>query len=119
MGRRFRIKNTAVKSKGIGKVIPGLALFQNLNLKLLRTDFIVAITVFAVLVPSAMAYGDLAGVTPVAGLYVAIGAMIMYAQFGTSKQVIMGPEATTAIMTATTVAPRLPATRCVMLHWQQ
>jgi len=65
----------------------------------------VAITVFAVLVPSAMAYGDLAGVTPVAGLYVALGAMVMYALFGTSKQLIMGPEATAAIMTAAAVAP--------------
>ena len=65
----------------------------------------VAITVFAVLVPSAMAYGDLAGVTPVAGLYVALGAMVMYALFGSSKQVVMGPEATTAIMTAAAVAP--------------
>ena len=43
---------------------------------LLRTEFVVAITLFAVLVPSAMAYGDLAGVTPVAGLYVALGAMV-------------------------------------------
>jgi SulP family sulfate permease len=57
------------------------------------------------LVPSAMAYGDLAGVTPVAGLYVALGAMVMYALFGSSKQVIMGPEATAAIMTAAAVAP--------------
>jgi SulP family sulfate permease len=65
----------------------------------------VAITVIAVLVPSAMAYGDLAGVTPVAGLYVAIGAMVMYALFGTSRQVVMGPEATSAIMTAAAVAP--------------
>jgi high affinity sulfate transporter 1 len=52
-----------------------------------------------------MAYGDLAGVTPVAGLYVALGAMVLYALFGTSRQVIMGPEATTAIMTAAAVAP--------------
>jgi SulP family sulfate permease len=69
------------------------------------TEFVAAITVFAVLVPSAMAYGDLAGVTPVAGLYVALGAMVMYALFGTSRQVVMGPEATTAIMTAAAVAP--------------
>jgi high affinity sulfate transporter 1 len=66
---------------------------------------VVAITVFAVLVPSAMAYGELAGVTPVAGLYVALGAMAMYALFGTSRQVVMGPEATSAIMTAAAVAP--------------
>lgn len=64
-----------------------------------------AVTVFAVLVPSAMAYGDLAGVNPVAGLYVALGAMVMYALFGTSKQLVMGPEATAAIMTAAAVAP--------------
>jgi SulP family sulfate permease len=72
---------------------------------ILRTEFVVAITVFAVLVPSAMAFGDLAGVTPVAGLYVALGAMVMYALFGTSRQVITGPEATSAMMTAAAVAP--------------
>jgi sulfate permease, SulP family len=90
---------------GIARFIPGLALIRGFNPALLRSEFIVAITVFAVLVPSAMAYGDLAGVTPVAGLYVALGAMVMYALFGTSKQLIMGPEATTAIMTAAAVAP--------------
>jgi SulP family sulfate permease len=72
---------------------------------LLRSEFVVAITVFAVLVPSAMAFGELAGVTPVAGLYVALGAMLMYALFGSSRQVITGPEATSAIMTAAAVAP--------------
>jgi MFS superfamily sulfate permease-like transporter len=76
-----------------------------LSAALLRPELITAVTVFAVLVPSAMAYGDLAGVNPVAGLYVALGAMVMYALFGTSKQLIMGPEATTAIMTAAAVAP--------------
>lgn len=90
---------------GIARLIPGLALIKSFSPALLRTEFVVAITVFAVLVPSAMAYGDLAGVTPVAGLYVALGAMVMYALFGSSKQVIMGPEATAAIMTASAVAP--------------
>jgi sulfate permease, SulP family len=92
-------------SKGIKQFIPGLALFRGVSPALLSTEFVVAVTVLAVLVPSAMAYGDLAGVTPVAGLYVALGAMVMYALFGTSKLLIMGPEATTAIMTAAAVAP--------------
>ena len=92
-------------STGIARFIPGLALIKGFSPALLSTEFVVAITVVAVLVPSAMAFGDLAGVTPVAGLYVALGAMVMYAFFGTSKQVIMGPEATAAIMTATAVAP--------------
>ncbi len=90
---------------GLARFIPGLSLIKGFSPALLRTEFVVAITVFAVLVPSAMAFGDLAGVTPVAGLYVALGAMVMYALFGTSKQVIMGPEATSAILTATAVAP--------------
>src|SRR5512139_117478 len=97
--------NPSPPSNGIARFIPGLALFKGLNSALLRSEFIVSITVFAVLVPSAMAYGDLAGVTPVAGLYVALGALVMYALFGTSKQVVMGPEATSAIMTAAAVAP--------------
>lgn len=67
------------------RFVPGLALLKGFNGALLRTELVVAVTVFAVLVPSAMAYGDLAGVTPVAGLYVALGAMVMYALFGTSK----------------------------------
>ncbi len=92
-------------ARGIAQFVPGLALFGGAARALLRTEFVVAATVFAVLVPSAMAYGDLAGVTPVAGLYVALGAMVMYALFGTSRQLIMGPEATTAIMTAAAVAP--------------
>jgi sulfate permease, SulP family len=90
---------------GITRFIPGLALFKGLNPALIRTELVVAVTVFAVLVPSAMAYGDLAGVTPVAGLYVALAAMVMYALFGTSRQLITGPEATTAILVATAVAP--------------
>ena len=99
------MKTPTPPSTGIARFIPGLGLIKGFNPALLRTELVVAITVFAVLVPSAMAYGDLAGVTPVAGLYVALGAMVMYALFGSSKQVVMGPEATTAIMTAAAVAP--------------
>ena len=91
--------------QGMTRFIPGLALFKGLNPALIRTELVVAVTVFAVLVPSAMAYGDLAGVTPVAGLYVALAAMVMYALFGTSRQLITGPEATTAILVATAVTP--------------
>jgi SulP family sulfate permease len=92
-------------STGMTRFIPGLALVKEFSPSLLRTELVVALTVFAVLVPSAMAYGDLAGVTPVAGLYVALAAMVAYALFGTSNQLIMGPEATAAIMTAAAVAP--------------
>ena len=102
----------------VARFAPGLALLKQFNVGLLRTELVVAVTVFAVLVPSAMAYGDLAGVTPVAGLYVALGAMVMYALFGTSKLLIMGPEATTAIMTASALRRWQGAIPCVMRRWQ-
>lgn len=99
------MKTSTPPTSGIARFVPGLKLFSGLSAAVLRPELVAAVTVFAVLVPSAMAYGDLAGVNPVAGLYVALGAMVMYALFGTSKQLIMGPEATTAIMTASAVAP--------------
>jgi SulP family sulfate permease len=83
------MNNPAPPTTGIARFIPGVALFKDISPTLLRTEFVVAITLFAVLVPSAMAYGDLAGVTPVAGLYVALGAMVMYALFGPSFHILL------------------------------
>ena len=83
------MNNPAPPTTGIARFIPGLALFKGVSSILLRTEFVVAITLFAVLVPSAMAYGDLAGVTPVAGLYVALGAMVMYVLFGPSFHMLL------------------------------
>jgi sulfate permease, SulP family len=102
---RCSINTSSSPAKGITSFIPGLALFKGMTPILLRSEFVVAITIFAVLVPSAMAYGDLAGVTPVSGLYVSLGALLMYALFGTSKQLMMGPDPTSAIMVAAAVAP--------------
>ncbi|MBI4675191.1 MAG: SulP family inorganic anion transporter [Chloroflexi bacterium] len=99
------MKSLSLLFTNLARIIPGLALFTGINSASLRTELVAAVTVFAILAPSAMAYGDLAGVTPVAGLYVALGAMVMYALFGTSKQLILGPEATSAILTAAAVAP--------------
>ena len=54
---------------GVARFLPGLALVKGINVAQVRTELVVGVTVFAVLVPSAMAYGDLAGVTPVVGLH--------------------------------------------------
>jgi MFS superfamily sulfate permease-like transporter len=54
--------NQSTVSNRLTRLIPGLALFRGINAGLLRTELVVAVTVFAVLVPSSMAFGDLAGV---------------------------------------------------------
>ena len=71
----------------------------------LRRDVVAALTVWALYVPTGMAYATLAGVPAEAGLYVAPLVLLAYAVFGTSRHLIMGPSASVAIMTALAVAP--------------
>jgi SulP family sulfate permease len=70
----------------------------------LSRDFVAGATVWAVLVPEALAYASLAGVSPVVGLYAAPGALLMYAAFGSSRHLIVGPMSATAALSAATVA---------------
>jgi sulfate permease, SulP family len=61
--------------------------------------------VAAYLIPQCMAYGELAGVEPVAGLWAILPPMLIYAIFGSSRQLSLGPESSTAVMTAVAIAP--------------
>ncbi len=71
----------------------------------LRGDILAGLTVAAYLIPQCMAYGELAGVQPVAGLWAILPAMVIYALLGSSPQLSVGPESTTAVMTAVAIAP--------------
>ncbi len=85
--------------------MPGLGSLLAYNREWLIYDLIAGVVVFAVLIPSNLAYGELAGFQPVVGLYAGFIAMLGYALFTHSRQIIIGPESTTAILMATTVAP--------------
>ncbi|HSK90106.1 MAG TPA: SulP family inorganic anion transporter [Euzebyales bacterium] len=69
-----------------------------------RADLVAGLTVWAILVPEALAYATIAGVSPVVGLYAAPGALILYAAFASSKHVITGPMAATAALSAAAIA---------------
>src|ERR1700727_1628981 len=69
----------------------------------LTGDLVAGLTVWAVLVPEALAYASIAGVSPVVGLYAAPGALILYAAFGSSRHLIVGPMAATASLSAAAV----------------
>ena len=71
----------------------------------LRGDLIAGVTVAAYLIPQVMAYATVAGVPPVAGLWAALPALVIYAVLGSSSSLSMGPEATTALMTAIAIGP--------------
>jgi SulP family sulfate permease len=70
----------------------------------LRGDLLAGVTVTAYLVPQVMAYAELAGVPAEAGLWAAVGALTLYAVLGSSRLLSVGPESTTALMTAAALA---------------
>ena len=59
----------------------------------------------AYLVPQVMAYATVAGLPPVTGLWAALPALVVYALLGSSPSLSLGPEATTALMTAIAIGP--------------
>jgi SulP family sulfate permease len=71
----------------------------------LPKDAVAGVTVWALLVPQALAYSQLAGLPAVHGLYAALGALALYGLFGSSRHLNVGPEATVATLVATTVTP--------------
>lgn len=84
---------------------PGVTQFRGYRVDLLRGDVVAGLTVAAYLVPQVMAYATLARVSPATGLLAAIVAMTVYAVLGSSRQLSVGPESTTSLMTATVLAP--------------
>ena len=70
----------------------------------LRGDVVAGLTVWAVLVPEALAYASIAGVSPVVGLYAAPPALLLYAAFGSSRHLVVGPMSATAALSAAAVA---------------
>ncbi len=71
----------------------------------LSQDLLAGITVAAYLIPQCLAYGELAGVEPVQGLWAILPPLLLYALLGSSPQLSVGPESTTAVMTAAAIAP--------------
>ena len=86
-------------------ILPGLAQFRGYQREWLRGDLLAGVTVAAYLVPQVMAYATVAGLPPVVGLWAALAPLAVYALLGSSRQLSVGPESTTALMTATALAP--------------
>ncbi len=89
----------------VTQVVPGLANFRGYPRTAVRGDVLGGLTVSAYLVPQALAYATLAGLAPVAGLWAALPPLVIYAFLGSSRQLSIGPESTTALMTAAVLVP--------------
>ncbi len=67
----------------------------------LRGDVLAGVTVTAYLIPQVMAYAEVAGVPSQTALWAVVGGLSIYVLLGSSRQLSVGPESTTSLMTAT------------------
>src|SRR3974377_1307232 len=69
----------------------------------LLPDVLAGLALWAVMVPEGMAYAGIVGVPPIMGLYPIVPALLAYALLGTSRQLVVGPDTATGLISAVTV----------------
>lgn len=89
----------------LARVSPAVADLRTYDRSWLRGDVVAGLTVAAYLIPQVMAYSVLAGLSPQTGLWLAIISLTAYFIVGKSRSLSVGPESTTALLTAATLAP--------------
>jgi MFS superfamily sulfate permease-like transporter len=82
-----------------------------------RGDVIAALTLWALLVPEAMAYAGIAGMPPETGLYAAPLALVAYAIFGSSPHLDVGPSSAVAALSFSVVVGILGASAVQSEEW--
>src|SRR6516162_10120512 len=85
--------------------LPGIRLLLHYDRACLPHDLTAGLVVTLVLIPSAIAYADLAKCPPISGLYAALGGMVVFSFMTSSRHVIVGPDAAVAIMVGAAVGP--------------
>ncbi|PQJ75661.1 SulP family inorganic anion transporter [Polaribacter gangjinensis] len=88
----------------IKKIVPIVDWLPNYQKSLFKGDLIAGITVGIILIPQGIAYALIAGLPPIYGLYCALVPQVMYAIFGSSRQVAIGPVAMDSLIVATGVS---------------
>jgi len=91
--------------KLISSYFPILDWGSKYTTKTFTNDMVVAVIVSIMLIPQSLAYAQLAGLPPEIGLYASMAPLILYAVFGTSRSLSVGPVAVTSLMTLAAVAP--------------
>jgi high affinity sulfate transporter 1 len=89
----------------LGRVAPGLEALSRYQVSWLPSDIAAGVSVAAVALPVGIAYADLAHVPTVMGIYAAIFPPLAYALFGSSRQLMIGPDAATCLMLAAALGP--------------
>ncbi|NWF62635.1 MAG: solute carrier family 26 protein [Fischerella sp.] len=96
------------KVTGIRRYLPFLEWLLNYHPQDLVGDLMAGMIVAIMLVPQSMAYALLAGLPPQVGLYASILPLILYALFGTSRTLAVGPVAMVSLLVATGIGAIAP-----------
>lgn len=87
----------------LARYVPILKWGRTYGRNALTGDVLAAVIVTIMLIPQSLAYALLAGLPPEAGLYASIAPIILYAIFGTSRALAVGPVAVVSLMTAAAI----------------
>lgn len=98
-------KPDKIDPSGVLRWVPGLQTFSRYQKKDLGPDVLAGLVVCLVLIPSALAYAELAGFGPVAGIYSAIAATLAYFLFTSSRHMNVGPDGAVALLVGTAILP--------------
>ncbi|GAB2631379.1 SulP family inorganic anion transporter [Belliella aquatica] len=95
--------NNTISNK-LKSYLPILEWLPNYKKTDLQGDLSAGLTVGIMLIPQGMAYAMLAGLEPIHGLYAVTVPLLLYAIFGTSRQLAVGPVAMVSLLTASGIA---------------
>ena len=89
----------------VQRLVPGLSLVTDYRREWLLGDVLAGVSVCVVMIPSVIAYAGLMGLAPQHGLYAALVPLVIYALFGSSRQVIVGPDIAISLLIVSTISP--------------
>ncbi|MEI5153213.1 SulP family inorganic anion transporter [Pseudomonas aeruginosa] len=89
----------------LARWVPGLDSLLHYRRAWFRPDVQAGLSVAAIQIPTAIAYAQIAGFPPQVGLYACILPMLIYALIGSSRQLMVGPDAATAAMVGAAITP--------------
>jgi SulP family sulfate permease len=87
----------------LARYLPILSWGRTYSRQALSSDLLAAVIVTIMLIPQSLAYALLAGLPPEAGIYASIAPILLYAIFGTSRALAVGPVAVVSLMTAAAI----------------
>ncbi|MFP2912194.1 SulP family inorganic anion transporter, partial [Pyxidicoccus sp. 3LFB2] len=96
-------QQTRPAASWLARAVPFAATVRGYRPAWLKRDLVGALTITALLIPEGMAYAELAGLPPTAAFYAAPAGLVLYALFGSSRQLVVAVSAAVAVLSAATV----------------